>query len=70
MNMNQQINKYQEAMEREELYKDAMRMSFLYEEISLIERQIKPEDCGHLKTAVSVLREQIKDLKIKIQKRE
>lgn len=67
MNTNQQINKYQEAMKREELYKNAMRMSFLYEEISLIEKKIKPEDCGHLKTAVSVLREQLQELKTKIQ---
>jgi len=54
--MNQQINKYQEQMKRDQLYNDALRMSFLYEEINLIEKKIKPEDCGHLKTAVSVLR--------------
>jgi len=64
--MNQQINKYQEQMKRDQLYNDALRMSFLYEEINLIEKKIKPEDCGHLKTAVSVLREQLKELKAKI----
>tara|TARA_B000000557_G_C20808611_1_gene458852 strand:+ start:1392 stop:1601 length:210 start_codon:yes stop_codon:yes gene_type:complete len=60
---NQQVNKYKEAMERQELYHNTLRMSFLYEEINLIEKQIQPQDCGHLKTAVSVLRTQLKDLK-------
>jgi len=66
MNMNQHTNPYEAEM-RNKLYNDAQRMSFLYEEISLIEKKIKPEDCGQLKTAVSVLREQLSELKAKMQ---
>jgi len=64
---NQLINERREAIKREELYNKALRMSFLYEEIDLIQKKIKPEDCGHLKTAVNVLREQLRELKAKMQ---
>jgi hypothetical protein len=43
--------------------KDALRLSFLHEEIEIITKKIQPEDCGHLKTAVGVLRSQLEDLK-------
>ena len=43
-----------------------LRLMFLYEEIERINAKIKPEDCGHLKTAVSVLREQLKELREEI----
>lgn len=39
---------------------------FLYEEIELINAKIEPQDCGHLKTAVGVLREQLKELREEI----
>lgn len=43
-----------------------LRLMILYEEVELINQQIKPQDCGHLKTAVSVLKNQIKNLKEEI----
>ena len=43
-----------------------LRLMFLYEEIELINAKIEPQDCGHLKTAVGVLREQLKELREEI----
>lgn len=44
----------------------ALKLNFLHEEISIIESRIQPHDCGHLKTAVSVLRNRIKEVKEEI----
>lgn len=43
-----------------------LRLMFLYEEIELINAKIEPQDCGHLKTAVGVLRGQLKELREEI----
>lgn len=39
-----------------------LRINFIHEEINLIKSRIQPQDCGHLKTAVSVLNERLKEL--------
>ena len=41
-------------------------MDFLKEEIQIIESRIEPYDCGHLKTAVSVMKERVKEIKKEI----
>jgi len=41
----------------------AITLDVLNEEIRLIESRIKPHDCGHLKTAVSVMKERVKEIR-------
>lgn len=41
----------------------AIRLDILNEEIRLIESRIEPQDCGHLKTAVSVMKERVKEIR-------
>jgi cell division protein FtsB len=48
------------------LKKLVIRLDVLNEEIELIESLIEPQDCGHLKTTVSVLKERMKKLKEQI----
>lgn len=48
------------------LKKLVIRLDVLNEEIKLIESLIEPQDCGHLKTTVSVLKERTKELKEQI----
>ncbi len=42
------------------------RIIFLMEEIAVLESRFQPEDTGHLRTAVGVLRERVKEVKEKI----
>lgn len=44
----------------EELSSAVIKTLVLLEEVNHIKSQIKPQDCGHLKTTVSVLEERIK----------
>lgn len=44
----------------------AIKLDILNEEIEIIQKRILPEDCGHLKTAVSVIRERVKEVKSQI----
>ena len=46
----------------------ALKLNFLHEEISLIESRIEPQDCGYLKTTVSVLRSRVDEIKEEILK--
>ena len=39
------------------------RIIFLMEEIADIESRFQPEDTGHLRTAVNVLRERVEELR-------
>lgn len=39
---------------------------FLMNEISTLEKRFQPEDTGHLRTAVSVLRERLKEVQSEI----
>lgn len=43
------------------------RLQFLLEEISILKSRFKPEDTGHLRTAVSVLNERVKEVKENIE---
>ena len=43
-----------------------LKMDFLNEEIEIIESRIEPHDCGHLKTAVSVMKQRVKEIKQEI----
>ncbi len=45
----------------------ALRLHFLHEEIRVIESRIEPHDCGHLKTAVSVMRRRCEEIKSQIE---
>ena len=40
-----------------------LKMDFLNEEIEIIESRIEPHDCGHLKTAVSEMKQRVKEIK-------
>ena len=42
------------------------RIIFLMEEIAIIESRFQPEDTGHLRTAVNVLRERVEELRSEI----
>tara|TARA_B110000503_G_scaffold137214_1_gene221045 strand:- start:6035 stop:6193 length:159 start_codon:yes stop_codon:yes gene_type:complete len=44
------------------------KLIFLMEEIALIESRFAPHDTGHLRTAVSVLRERVLEIKSEIDK--
>lgn len=46
----------------------AFKILYLQEEVSYIQSKIEPQDCGHLKTTVSVLKERINELKLELQK--
>ena len=46
----------------------ALKLNFLHEEISLIESRIEPQDCGYLKTTVSVLKSRVDEIKEEILK--
>ena len=46
----------------------ALRMFHLQQEVELIQSKIKPQDCGHLKTTVSVLKERINEIKMQIER--
>ena len=39
------------------------RIIFLMEEIAILESRFLPEDTGHLRTAVSVLKERVEELR-------
>jgi len=41
----------------------AIKLDVLNEEIKVIESRIQPHDCGHLKTAVSVMKERAKEIR-------
>ena len=45
---------------------DVDRLVFLMEEIAIIESRFQPEDTGHLRTAVGVLKERVIEVKEKI----
>ena len=42
------------------------RIIFLMEEIAVLESRFQPEDTGHLRTAVNVLRERVEELRSEI----
>ena len=39
------------------------RIIFLMEEIAVLESRFQPQDTGHLRTAVNVLRERVEELR-------
>ena len=41
---------------------DITRLKLLYEEISVLESRLEPHDTGHLRTAISVLRDRCKEI--------
>tara|TARA_B100000575_G_scaffold227391_1_gene188104 strand:+ start:575 stop:766 length:192 start_codon:yes stop_codon:yes gene_type:complete len=43
------------------------RLQILLEEVSILKSRFKPEDTGHLRTAVNVLNERIKEVKENIE---
>ena len=45
---------------------DVDRIIFLMEEIAVLESRFQPEDTGHLRTAVNVLRERVEELRSEI----
>ena len=45
-------------------------ITVLQEEIRLLESRSQPEDTGHLRTAVSVLRERVEELKVDLRQLE
>ena len=42
------------------------RIIFLMEEIAVLESRFQPEDTGHLRTAVSVLKDRVEELRSEI----
>ena len=42
------------------------RIIFLMEEIAVLESRFQPEDTGHLRTAVNVLKDRVEELRSKI----
>ena len=42
---------------------DVDRITFLMEEIEILESRVLPEDTGHLRTAVNVLKERVEELR-------
>ena len=45
---------------------DVDRIIFLMEEIAVLESRFQPEDTGHLRTAVSVLKDRVEELRSEI----
>ena len=45
-------------------------ITVLQEEIRLLESRFQPEDTGHLRTTVSVLRERVEELKVDLRQLE
>lgn len=48
------------------MYKLSLTLDFLNQEIAELKSRIKPQDCGHLKTAVSVLSERLEEVREQI----
>ena len=51
---------------KEDELSDVDRLVFLMEEIAIIESRFQPEDTGHLRTTVGVLKERVNEVKEKI----
>lgn len=51
-----------------DIYQLSLTLDFLHQEIAEITSRIQPQDCGHLKTAVSVLKERVKEVRSQIYK--
>ena len=51
---------------KEDELSDVDRLVFLMEEIAIIESRFQPEDTGHLRTAVSVLKDRVEELRSEI----
>ena len=51
---------------KEDELSDVDRLVFLMEEIAIIESRFPPEDTGHLRTTVGVLKERVIEVKEKI----
>ena len=49
---------------KEDELSDVDRLVFLMEEIAIIESRFQPEDTGHLRTAVNVLKERVLDVEL------
>ena len=43
--------------------KDTDRLIMLMEEISILEKQLQPEDTGHIHTAISWMNQRVRELK-------
>jgi len=56
----------QDKIMKEDELSDVDRLVFLMEEIAIIESRFQPEDTGHLRTTVGVLKERVKEVKEKI----
>ena len=41
---------------------DITRLRVLYEEISVLESRLEPQDTGHLRTAISVLQDRCREI--------
>ena len=48
---------------KEDELSDVDRLVFLMEEIAVLESRFQPQDTGHLRTAVNVLRERVEELR-------
>ena len=48
---------------KEDELSDVDRLVFLMEEIAILESRFLPEDTGHLRTAVNVLKERVEELR-------
>lgn len=46
--------------------KNTDRLIFLMEEIAHLEKQLQPQDTGHIHTAISVLRRRVQEVKSEI----
>jgi hypothetical protein len=55
---------------KEDLKKKLNHMIVLMEEISIINKMIQPEDCGHMKTTVSFLKVRVDNIRNEIESAE
>jgi len=53
-------------MEQKFKIKDVDRLIFLMEEICILSNKLRPEDTGHIHTAISVLNERVSEVRGKL----
>lgn len=62
MNMKHTGKEYLSIMKNREIKQLAEYRMFLLNEINELKSRVKPHDCGHIKTTISVLEKRVKEI--------
>ena len=64
--MTRTSRKVQTSKDKNRLFRDMIRVDLLEDEIEYAKSQLQPHDTGHINTAISVLRERVREVKEEI----